>query len=143
MERCVFCGKSASDVERLIAGPPGIYICNECIELCYSIVSEEESHTPARQRPSFATHREIPPPRQIYDELNRYVIGQDHAKRTLSVALHLHYRRLFLLDQSQEERVEMLKSSLPGQVLVALWRVGLSWLCLGLVALAVKLSVGF
>ncbi|MEE8142937.1 MAG: ATP-dependent Clp protease ATP-binding subunit ClpX [Planctomycetota bacterium] len=112
VERCVFCGKSAHDVDRLIAGPPGIYICNECIELCYSIISEDESRTPARQHSSFASHEEIPSPREIYEKLNRYVIGQEIAKRTLSVAVHLHYRRLFLLDQVEDDRVEMEKSNI-------------------------------
>ena len=56
LERCVFCGKSAHDVERLIAGPPGIYICNECIELCHSIVTEDESRQLKRRRSGFASH---------------------------------------------------------------------------------------
>ncbi|MGE3164046.1 MAG: ATP-dependent Clp protease ATP-binding subunit ClpX [Planctomycetota bacterium] len=112
LERCVFCGKSAHDVDRLIAGPPGIYICNECVELCHSIVSEDESRQARRRRSSFASHTEIPAPRKIFEELNRYVIGQERAKRVLSVAVHLHYRRLFLLDQVDRERVEVEKSNI-------------------------------
>ncbi|MCA8959121.1 MAG: ATP-dependent Clp protease ATP-binding subunit ClpX [Planctomycetes bacterium] len=111
MERCVFCGKSASDVDRLIAGPPGIYICNECIELCYSIISEDDRHS--RRGPSrFDSTQDIPTPRELYEELNKYVIGQDDAKRTLSVAVHLHYRRLLLLEKAVENRVEMEKSNI-------------------------------
>ena len=112
LERCVFCGKSAHDVERLIAGPPGIYICNECIELCHSIITEDESRQLKSRRSSFASPEEIPSPREIYDELNRYVIGQDAAKRTLSVAVQLHYRRLFLLDRVDQEKIEMEKSNI-------------------------------
>lgn len=112
LERCVFCGKSAHDVDRLIAGPPGIYICNECIDLCHSIISEDESRQLRRRRSSFENHADIPPPRQIFDELNRYVIGQEQAKRTLAVAVHLHYRRLFLLDQQEQDRVEVEKSNI-------------------------------
>ncbi len=111
LERCVFCGKSASDVERLIAGPPGIYICNECIELCYSIISEDD-RTSQQSRSRFDSTDEIPSPRELYEQLNKYVIGQDEAKRTLSVAVHLHYRRLLLLDKVDEDRVEMEKSNI-------------------------------
>ncbi|MEM7164008.1 MAG: ATP-dependent Clp protease ATP-binding subunit ClpX [Planctomycetota bacterium] len=112
LERCVFCGKSAHDVDRLIAGPPGIYICNECIELCHSIITEDEARRFQHRRSSFESHKEIPAPRVIFDELNRYVIGQEEAKRTLSVAVHLHYRRLFLLDQIDKDQVEVEKSNI-------------------------------
>ncbi len=109
----MFCGKSAGDVERLIAGPPGIFICNECIELCYSIITEDESRPRRKKHARFASARDIPTPRSIYDELNKYVIGQDDAKRTLSVAVHLHYRRLFLLDDpTSREKVDIEKSNI-------------------------------
>ncbi|MFN0060351.1 MAG: ATP-dependent Clp protease ATP-binding subunit ClpX [Planctomycetota bacterium] len=113
LERCVFCGKSAQDVERLIAGPPSIYICNECIELCYSIISEDETRKRRRGRSRFASSKEIPTPRDLYAELNKYVIGQDEAKRALAVAVHLHYRRLLMLDRTGGERkVEIEKSNI-------------------------------
>lgn len=114
-ERCVFCGKSAREVERLIAGPPGIYICNECIELCYSIISDDERRRGGSRRGSrsrFGSTAEIPSPRELYTELNRYVIGQDEAKRGLAVAVHLHYRRLLLLDRDDADRVEVEKSNI-------------------------------
>ena len=111
MERCVFCGKSANDVERLIAGPPGIYICNECIELCYSIITEDAT-SQTRKHNRFSSPSEIPSPRKIYDELQKYVIGQEAAKKTLSVAVHLHYRRLFLMEDSVSDRVEVDKSNI-------------------------------
>lgn len=113
-ERCVFCGKSAREVERLIAGPPGIYICNECIELCYSIISDDERQrgTPSGGRARFSTTADIPSPRELYEQMNRYVIGQDQAKRTLAVAVHLHYRRLLLLDQDDADKVEVDKSNI-------------------------------
>ncbi len=112
VERCVFCGKSANDVERLIAGPPGIYICNECIELCYSIITEDEARRTDHQSGTSAFPSEIPSPRKIYDALNRYVIGQDPAKRALSVAVHLHYRRLQHQEQVEQDGVEIDKSNI-------------------------------
>ncbi|MHC4662228.1 MAG: ATP-dependent Clp protease ATP-binding subunit ClpX [Planctomycetota bacterium] len=90
-ERCSFCDKSARAVERLIAGPPGLYICNECVELCHSIL-EEESRKFSKKRG--IERGEIPPPKNIKEELDKYVIGQEHAKRVLSVAVHNHYKRL-------------------------------------------------
>ena len=112
VERCVFCGKSANDVERLIAGPPGIYICNECIELCYSIITEDEARrSDGRSGPSILPS-EIPSPRKIYEELNRYVIGQEDAQRTLSVAVHMHYRRLQYQEQAAQDGIEIDKSNI-------------------------------
>jgi len=111
-ERCVFCGKGVEESDRLIAGPPGIYICNECIELCHTIISEEDALRAAVEAKSARTIEEIPSPREIYEKLNRYVIGQEEAKRTLSVAVHLHYRRLLHLDEADEEKVELEKSNI-------------------------------
>ncbi len=98
-ESCSFCGKKAHEASRLIAGPPGLYICADCVDLCHVIIhpdpqqsAEELPETPPR------TLDEVPSPRDLYDELQRYVIGQEEAKRTLSVAVHLHYRRLVHLD---------------------------------------------
>jgi len=112
VERCVFCGKSARDVDRLIAGPPGIYICNECIELCYSIITEDEARRgEGRVQPSVLP-ADVPSPRRLYDELNKYVIGQEDAKRTLSVAVHLHYRRLRHQELVEQDGVEIDKSNI-------------------------------
>jgi ATP-dependent Clp protease ATP-binding subunit ClpX len=107
VEKCTFCGKSRHHVESLIAGPPGINICNECVELCNTILLEElrRSGRPAkkRRREAGRTPGDSPlghweegalkTPRQIQAYLDEYVIGQERAKKTLSVAVHNHYRR--------------------------------------------------
>lgn len=85
--KCSFCGKSQKQVTRLIAGP-AVYICNECIELCDEIISEER--TSAAEVVDF----ELPTPKEIFDFLEEYVIGQDQAKRALSVAVYNHYKRV-------------------------------------------------
>lgn len=85
--KCSFCGKSQDQVRKLVAGP-GVYICDECIELCNDIVEEELG----MEQDSDLT--EVPKPREIYDILNDYVIGQDQAKKNLSVAVYNHYKRI-------------------------------------------------
>ena len=87
---CSFCGKSQDQVRRLIAGPGSVYICDECVELCREIISEEAT-PPARAKLPTA---KVPTPRKIYDQLNQYVIGQDRAKKVLSVAVYNHYKRV-------------------------------------------------
>ncbi len=84
---CSFCGKSQRQVKKLIAGP-GVYICDECIDLCNEIIDEELA-TPATL--DLAT---LPKPRDIYANLNDYVVGQDEAKRALAVAVYNHYKRV-------------------------------------------------
>ncbi len=84
---CSFCGKSQKEVKKLIAGPT-VYICDECIELCNDIIAEEAS------RETEAATSSIPKPKEIRDILDQYVIGQDKAKKVLSVAVHNHYRRI-------------------------------------------------
>jgi len=84
---CSFCGKSQRQVKKLIAGP-GVYICDECIDLCNEIIEEELSET------SELKFDELPKPKEIYDFLNDYVIGQDKAKKVLSVAVYNHYKRV-------------------------------------------------
>jgi ATP-dependent Clp protease ATP-binding subunit ClpX len=88
--RCSFCNKGQEEVRRLIAGPNQVYICDECVQLCREIIEEEEPTAP-RAEPSFAG---IPTPRELYERLNSYVIGQDRAKRILSVAVYNHYKRI-------------------------------------------------
>jgi ATP-dependent Clp protease ATP-binding subunit ClpX len=88
--RCSFCNKGQEEVRRLIAGPNQVYICDECVQLCREIIEEEEPTTP-RVEPSFVG---IPTPRELYERLNSYVIGQDRAKRILSVAVYNHYKRI-------------------------------------------------
>jgi ATP-dependent Clp protease ATP-binding subunit ClpX len=88
--RCSFCGKSQEQVHRLIAGPGGVYICDECIDLCQEIIAEEQA-APAAQRLPIT---KIPTPKRIMEQLNQYVIGQDRAKKVLSVAVYNHYKRV-------------------------------------------------
>ncbi len=85
--KCSFCGKSQKQVKKLIAGP-GVYICDECIDLCNEIIEEELSES------SELKWDELPKPREIYDFLDGYVIGQETAKRTLAVAVYNHYKRV-------------------------------------------------
>jgi ATP-dependent Clp protease ATP-binding subunit ClpX len=87
--RCSFCSKTQEQVQRLIAGPGGVYICDECVDLCREIIEEEQTTA----KPRVAAGK-IPTPRKIYDQLNQYVIGQDRAKKTLSVAVYNHYKRI-------------------------------------------------
>ncbi len=84
---CSFCGKSQHEVRKLIAGPT-VFICDECVELCMDIIREETKTSIAKTRDG------VPSPRDIRDVLDDYVVGQDHAKRILSVAVHNHYKRL-------------------------------------------------
>ena len=101
---CSFCGKSQHEVRKLIAGPT-VFICDECIELCMDIIHEENA---TKQGNGYTS--EIPTPKDIYHILDDYVIGQDVAKRTLSVAVHNHYKRL---DKGQKNSdVEIAKSNI-------------------------------
>src|SRR5499427_4955004 len=103
--RCSFCGKSQDQVQRLIAGPGGVYICDECVDLCREIIEEEQSTSKPR-----VTTGKIPTPKKIYDQLNQYVIGQDRAKKTLAVAVYNHYKRIN--SGMQIDEVELGKSNI-------------------------------
>src|SRR5210317_1282786 len=95
VEKCTFCGKSRHLVESLIAGPPHIYICNECVELCNTILQEEDRRdSTATGAVSPVTSDRLPPPREIKERLDEYVISQERAKKVISVAVHNHYKRL-------------------------------------------------
>jgi len=102
---CSFCGKSQNEVRKLIAGP-AVFICNECVDLCNDIVHEEED-IPAK---ASATRGSLPKPKEIYDSLDGYVIGQDYAKKVLSVAVYNHYKRLF--NDYSEDDIELAKSNI-------------------------------
>ena len=86
---CSFCGKSHAEVRKLIAGP-GVYICDSCINVCKNILDKELNDDARRQ----STVIRVPKPKEIRAQLDRYVIGQDMAKRVLSVAVHNHYKRI-------------------------------------------------
>ncbi len=102
---CSFCGKNQDQVRRLIAGPGAVYICDECVELCREIVQEDSSAT---VRPKTPLQR-IPPPKLIYQQLSEYVVGQEQAKKVLSVAVYNHYKRI---GAQQGKDVELEKSNI-------------------------------
>ena len=101
--KCSFCGKTQEQVRKLVAGP-GVYICDECVKLCDEIVEEEVNDNEPVEL------RELPKPREIYDVLNQYVIGQDEAKKSLSVAVYNHYKRINRV--TKQDDVELQKSNI-------------------------------
>ena len=116
VERCTFCEKSRHHVQSLISGPPGIYICNECIEICNTILKEEDR----KQKPAGSTTAtsastfvkdlvlkdKVPSPEEIHKKLSEYVVGQERAKKVLSVAVYGHYRRLHARYQNPDLDLE-------------------------------------
>jgi ATP-dependent Clp protease ATP-binding subunit ClpX len=102
--KCSFCGKSQKQVKKLIAGP-GVYICDECIDLCNEIIEEELSET------GELSLEELPKPVEIFEFLNDYIVGQEQAKRILSVAVYNHYRRV-QYGAEQRDDVELAKSNI-------------------------------
>jgi ATP-dependent Clp protease ATP-binding subunit ClpX len=102
---CSFCGKSQDQVRRLIAGPGAVYICNECVELCREIIEEDKS-SPS---PAKAPLQRLPPPKLIYEQLEEYVVGQEQAKKVLSVAVYNHYKRIGV---AASGKVELEKSNI-------------------------------
>src|SRR4051812_2871925 len=101
--KCSFCGKSQKQVKKLIAGP-GVYICDECIDLCNDIIEEELAET------SEMRFDELPKPREIHEFLSDFVIGQEHAKMILSVAVYNHYKRVQAGARNHE--IELAKSNI-------------------------------
>jgi ATP-dependent Clp protease ATP-binding subunit ClpX len=106
--KCSFCGKSQKQVKKLIAGP-GVYICDECIDLCNEIIEEELAET------SEVRFEELPQPREIYEFLDGYVVGQEAAKKSLSVAVYNHYKRVQAGENGKHGRddgIELAKSNI-------------------------------
>jgi len=103
---CSFCGKSQHEVRKLIAGP-SVFICDECVELCNDIIREEIQEITQQDKSD-----KLPTPREIDEHLNEYVIGQDKAKRVLSVAVYNHYKRLQKGDNIKNDEVELSKSNI-------------------------------
>jgi len=103
--KCSFCGKSQKQVKKLIAGP-GVYICDECIDLCNEIIEEELAEA------GDVKLDELPKPAEIHEFLDQYVVGQDDAKRTLSVAVYNHYKRIQCGDKGRDDDVELAKSNI-------------------------------
>ncbi|MCG5211683.1 ATP-dependent Clp protease ATP-binding subunit ClpX [Streptosporangium sp. KLBMP 9127] len=110
--KCTFCGKSQKQVKRLIAGPNRICICDECVGLCNELIEEELTDAPE------GGPRDLPKPREIYDFLGQYVVGQERAKKTLSVAVYNHYKRIGSgpavngRHSAKEEPIELGKSNI-------------------------------
>lgn len=103
--KCSFCGKAQSQVRKLIAGP-GVYICDECIDLCNEIIDEE------LKEEKEVDFKDLPKPSEIYSTLNDFVIGQDLAKRVLSVAVYNHYKRVRYEDKLEKDDIEIQKSNI-------------------------------
>ena len=105
--KCSFCGKSQKQVKKLIAGP-GVYICDECIDLCNEIIEEELSES------TDVGFGELPKPREIFEFLDQYVIGQDVAKKAMSVAVYNHYKRVQATagDRPKDDAIELAKSNI-------------------------------
>ena len=111
--RCSFCGKTQDAVQRIIAGP-GVYICNECIDVCNNIIEDDLYED---ENPTYTINEELPTPAQIKSVLDEYVIGQEDAKKTLSVAVYNHYKRInnneYILEQSNNANsIEIQKSNI-------------------------------
>ncbi|MDN5591586.1 MAG: ATP-dependent Clp protease ATP-binding subunit ClpX, partial [Lacticaseibacillus paracasei] len=102
---CSFCGKSQDQVKKIVAGP-GVYICNECIDLCKEIIDEEFKEE------AYQNLLEVPKPVEIMKTLNEYVIGQDAAKKALSVAVYNHYKRVNQMQTATKDDTELQKSNI-------------------------------
>ncbi|MFO0457572.1 MAG: ClpX C4-type zinc finger protein, partial [Alphaproteobacteria bacterium] len=101
---CSFCGKSEHEVRKLIAGPT-VFICDECVELCVDIIRTADKSTVTAE-----STEEVASPQQIRKVLDDYVIGQERAKKVLSVAVHNHYKRVAIMEKSNE--IEIAKSNI-------------------------------
>ena len=107
---CSFCGKPQSEVRRLVAGP-GVYICDECIQMCSELIDEMPVED-VFAGDSNISFDELPKPKEIFEYLSDYVVGQDRAKKTLSVAVYNHYKRINALGKADDSEVELQKSNI-------------------------------
>jgi ATP-dependent Clp protease ATP-binding subunit ClpX len=107
---CSFCGKSSDQIRRLVAGPGDIYICNECVDLCQQIIQQEEAEAEPARGP-FSSLDRVPTPKRIYGLLNEWVVGQERAKKVLSVAVYNHYKRVGASKDRSAGEVELEKSN--------------------------------
>ncbi len=107
---CSFCGKPQSEVRRLVAGP-GVYICDECIQMCSELIDEMPMED-VFGGDSNVSFDELPKPKEIFEYLSDYVVGQDRAKKTLSVAVYNHYKRINALGKADDSEVELQKSNI-------------------------------
>ena len=107
---CSFCGKPQSEVRRLVAGP-GVYICDECIQMCSELIDEMPMED-VFAGDSNVSFDELPKPKEIFEYLSDYVVGQDRVKKTLSVAVYNHYKRINALGKADDSEVELQKSNI-------------------------------
>ena len=107
MQFCSFCGKSEDQVKKMLAGPSGVCICDECVDACLAII-ESESIANATDTKSI----KLPKPEEIKAELDQYVVGQDDAKKTLAVAVYNHYKRVLYAKETRDDDIELEKSNI-------------------------------
>ena len=111
--RCSFCGRTENQVNRLISGPNGVYICDECVDICGRIIDDaEEDEGEGREQPVSAADINLMKPAQIKEFLDQYVIGQDEAKKVLSVSVYNHYKRVLAQKDGKDDDVELQKSNI-------------------------------
>ncbi|MCF7935411.1 MAG: ATP-dependent Clp protease ATP-binding subunit ClpX [Synergistales bacterium] len=108
--RCSFCGKGQKEVQKIIAGP-GVYICNECVHLCNLILKEEQESTEPQDTATEPDFEDVPRPQDIKNFLDQYIVGQNQAKKVLSVAVYNHYKRILQKQSSEADDVELQKSN--------------------------------
>ena len=109
--RCSFCGKTGDQVRKMISGPSGTYICDECVELCAELIEEEFEHDEAQEE-EVREQINLLKPKEIKAVLDDYVIGQEEAKKVLSVAVYNHYKRILAMeDKKDTSDVELQKSN--------------------------------